>query len=184
MTIDYRQLSKTIAVALRHDPEKFGLTLDAEGWTPVKDLLAALRSRRREWRNLTEADLAAMIEQSTKRRYELADGRIRAYYGHSIAEKIEKTPAEPPQVLYHGTTPQAVASILADGLKPMSRQYVHLSTDSQTARLVARRRTAAPVILEVQALAAHRAGIAFYLGNEDVWLAEHIPPQFITAGVV
>ena len=129
--------------------------------------------------NLTEADLVAMIDQSTKRRYEISDGKIRAFYGHSVAVKIEKKPAEPPEVLYHGTSPRAAALILAEGLKPMNRQYVHLSTDPQTARLVGSRHAAEPVILEVRALDAHQAGVVFFLGNEDIWLAENIPPQFI-----
>jgi putative RNA 2'-phosphotransferase len=179
MPLDYKRLSKTIAVALRHDPDRFGLTLDSEGWTPVEALLAALRQLRREWRDLTENDLADLIAQSAKKRYELRDGSIRAYYGHSFDEKIEKTPAEPPDTLFHGTSPDAAAVILAEGLKPMSRQYVHLSTDRQTAQMVGSRHTAAPVILIVQARAAYQSGVAFYLGNEDIWLANEIPPQFI-----
>jgi len=42
--MDYKRLSKTISHALRHRPEIYGLELDAEGWTPVEDLLAALRT--------------------------------------------------------------------------------------------------------------------------------------------
>lgn len=179
MSLDYKRLSKTIAVALRHNPEKFGLTLDAEGWTPVDDLLAALHKRSREWRDLTGTDLLKMIEQSDKKRYELHEGRIRAYYGHSLDEKIEKMPAAPPELLFHGTSPAAAAAILDSGLKPMSRQYVHLSTDLKTAQLVGSRHAAAPVILIVQALEAHQAGVQFYLGNDDVWLADEVPAQFI-----
>jgi len=44
---------------------------------------------------------------------------------------------------------------------------------------VGRRRSEQPVILEVLALEAHRAGIRFYPGNDQVWLADAIPPQFI-----
>lgn len=179
--IDYKQLSKTIARALRHAPEEYGLTLDSEGWTPVDDLLVALRKRRRAWRDLTGTDLLKMIEQSTKRRYEISKGRIRAFYGHTLPEKIEKTPAEPPEILYHGTSPTAAALIVAEGLKAMYRQYVHLSADRQTAVRVGSRHAADPVILEVRALDAHRAGVIFYLGNEDVWLADSVPPEFIKA---
>jgi putative RNA 2'-phosphotransferase len=63
----------------------------------------------------------------------------------------------------------------------MNRQYVHLSTDPATALQVGRRRTADPVILEIRAADACRAGIRFYPGNEDVWLADGIPVQFIKA---
>jgi putative RNA 2'-phosphotransferase len=181
MSIDYRRLSKTVAHALRHAPEQYGLTLDDAGWVAVEDLLAALRSRRRAWRDLTEQDLSTMIERSTKRRYELCDSKIRAYYGHSVPERIQKNPAVPPDVLYHGTAPETVEAIMKDGLMPMSRQYVHLSTDVQTAHQVGGRKAGSPVILEIRAVDAHRAGVAFYLGNDDVWLSEQIPPQFIKA---
>jgi putative RNA 2'-phosphotransferase len=181
VTIDYTRLSKMVARALRHAPEQFGLELDEQGWTPVQNLLAALRKRRPEWKGLGEADLATMIEHSSKRRYEMRDGRIRAYYGHSVQEKIQKTSAEPPETLYHGTTVEAARLIRREGLRPMNRQYVHLSTDPATARLVGRRRSAEPVILEIRAADAHRTGVRFYPGNEDVWLADGIPPDFIKA---
>jgi putative RNA 2'-phosphotransferase len=177
--MDYKRLSKTISRALRHAPEDFGLELDAEGWTPVAALLAALRPRRREWRELNEVDLETMIAQADKKRYEIRDGKIRAYYGHSIPDKIERPPAEPPPVLYHGTSPEKAQIILRDGLKSMSRQHVHLSSDQQTAQKVGLRHSPKPVILEINAADAHRAGVAFYVGNEDVWLSEAIPPAFI-----
>ena len=61
----------------------------------------------------------------------------------------------------------------------LKRQYVHLSTDEKTARQVALRRTSSPVILRVAALKAHQQGVHFYPGNENVWLADAIPPAFI-----
>ena len=61
----------------------------------------------------------------------------------------------------------------------LKRQYVHLSTDEKTARQVALRRTSSPVILRVVALKAHQQGVHFYPGNENVWLADAIPPAFI-----
>src|SRR5579859_355155 len=173
------QLSRTMSYALRHDPQNFGLTLDEEGWVPVQDLLLALR-RRSAWRALREEDFAAVIAQSEKRRFEMLDGKIRAYYGHSVPQKIERTAALPPVTLFHGTTPQAAQAIRVEGLRPMNRQYVHLSADTATARQVALRRTAQPVILHIAAQQAHQQGITFYLGNDNVWLADHIPPEFIS----
>lgn len=179
MNIDYKRLSKTVAHALRHDPARYGLELDAEGWTPVDDLLAALRSRRRVWRTLTIDHLVEMIARSDKKRYEMCDGKIRAFYGHSTPDKVQKMPAVPPDILYHGTAPGKAKIIQEEGLKPMSRQYVHLSTDEVTARLVGVRHAANPVILSIRAGEAHESGVAFYLGNDDVWLADFIPPEFI-----
>ncbi|HEU5375756.1 MAG TPA: RNA 2'-phosphotransferase [Ktedonobacteraceae bacterium] len=173
------RLSKTISHALRHKPEEYGLTLDAEGWVALDDLLAALQRRRTTWRNVSQADIHTIMAESEKQRFELHNGKIRAFYGHSIADKIEKQPSTPPDTLYHGTTPQALVAIRREGLKSMKRQYVHLSTDERTARLVALRRTGQPVILCIAARQAHEHGIRFYPGNEDIWLAEPIPSEFI-----
>jgi putative RNA 2'-phosphotransferase len=177
--INLVQLSKTMAFALRHHPERFGLFLDDEGWVPVEDLLLALRNHQSDWQQLRAEDFAAVIAQSEKQRYEMRDGMIRAYYGHSIPQRIERKPAVPPEVLFHGTTPQAASHIRIEGLKPMRRQHVHLSEDSDTARLVALRRTQQPVILRVRAREAYTQGIQFYSGNDKVWLAEPVPPVFI-----
>jgi putative RNA 2'-phosphotransferase len=36
-----------------------------------------------------------------------------------------------------------------------------------------------PVILRVDAAAAARGGVAFYAGNDKVWLADRVAPEFI-----
>jgi putative RNA 2'-phosphotransferase len=178
--MDFLRLSKTVAHALRHEPWEYGLEPDSQGWVPVEELLDALRSKREAWRNLTEDDLFEMIDSSEKKRYEISGGKIRAYYGHSLSEKIEKVAAVPPDILYHGTNRKAMSVILKEGLKPMSRQYVHLSVDEETACRVGRRsRRAGMVLLIIQALEAHQQGVAFYKGHETIWLADYIPPDFI-----
>ena len=85
----------------------------------------------------------------------------------------------PPKVLYHGTARRFVSSILTTGLQPMIRQYVHLSQDVETAKQVGMRHDTQPVILMINAQSAFQDGVAFYLGNEKVWLSETIPPQYI-----
>jgi putative RNA 2'-phosphotransferase len=177
--MNYKLLSKTVAKALRHSPWLFELEIDDEGWTPVEDLLAALARERSEWHDLTEANLAEMIAQSEKKRYEIRDGEIRAYYGHSLPGKLAKTPAEPPEMLFHGTIDEALDAIRQSGLKPMRRQYVHLSTEKETATQVAGRKQGQVVILEIRAGQAHRDGVKFYLGNQMVWLADAIPAEYI-----
>ncbi len=172
------RLSRTMSYALRHHPEELGLKLDDEGWVAVEDLLKALRQRQ-VWQNVREEDFVAIIEQSDKRRYEMRDGMIRAYYGHTVSQKIALEPATPPAILFHGTTRKAAKAIKTEGLKPMKRQYVHLATEEETAQQVGLRRTPNPVILKISALQASQHGIKFYLGNDMVWLADPIPPQFI-----
>ncbi len=173
------RLSRTMAYALRHHPENVGLTLDEEGWVPVEELLAALRQRSPSWHNVSVDDFVAIITQSDKKRYEMHAGMIRAYYGHSVPQKMTRELAIPPALLFHGTTQKAAHIIGKEGLKPMQRQYVHLSAEEATARMVALRKTAQPVILRVNALQASEQGIKFYYGNDMVWLADPIPPRFI-----
>ncbi|HEY7414937.1 MAG TPA: RNA 2'-phosphotransferase [Ktedonobacteraceae bacterium] len=173
-----KRLSKTISHALRHQPEAYGLQLDTEGWVPIETLLNALHQRK-TWQHVSIADIHAILAESEKQRFEIHDGRIRALYGHSTEEKIEKQVAVPPETLYHGTTSQAAATIRSKGILPMKRQYVHLSTDEKTARQVALRRTNSPIILRIAALKAHQQGVHFYLGNQDIWLADSIPSAFI-----
>ena len=121
-----------------------------------------------------------MIARSVKRRYEIEGTSIRALYGHSVPAKIEKVRATPPPVLFHGTAATTADRILREGLRPMRRQYVHLSIEVDTARQVGRRKGPQPVILQVAAGLAAAAGVAFYRGNEMVWLADGVPPGFIT----
>jgi len=171
------KISRTISYALRHHPDDFELVLDDEGWVSVPALLTALGERNHE--QTTVEDIVAIMAQSDKQRFEMRDGMIRAYYGHSIPQKVLRELAIPPATLFHGTTQEAAKAIEVEGLKPMGRQYVHLSDEEATARTVALRRTSHPVILRINALQAHEHGIKFYYGNDMVWLADSIPADFI-----
>lgn len=179
MARDLIQISRVVSHALRHEPWLYELELDADGWTDVDAVLAALREGRGEWRDLTADDLAEMIRHSSKQRHEMADGRIRALYGHSLPGKLNRAPATPPAELFHGTAPATVEKIRASGLLPMRRQYVHLSVDHDTAIAVGRRKARVPVILRIDAAAAAQRGVAFYAGNDKVWLADCVPAEFI-----
>lgn len=173
-------LSKEVSYALRHAPWEYELEPDAEGFVPVGQLLTALNETGHYGRPVTAADLEAVVDAPGKRRHEIRDGRIRALYGHSVQETIKRVPSTPPSVLYHGTTHRTLGQILKEGLKPMGRQLVHLSADVETAEQVGKRRDRNPVILLVDAAAAHEDGIAFYEGNDKVWLADTVPPQYLS----
>jgi len=108
-----------------------------------------------------------VVERDEKKRYELNNNKIRAVYGHSIKNKIDKVKCIPPEILYHGTTEKAYKNIAVEGLKPMQRQYVHYSKDIETAFNVARRRTNEPILLEIEAKKASEAGA--YYDNVIAW---------------
>ncbi|MGI6231219.1 MAG: RNA 2'-phosphotransferase [Tractidigestivibacter sp.] len=178
--MDYIALSKEVSYALRHAPEKYGLVLDEQGFVPIDQLLSALNKEGRYGRPVTEDDLAEMIARSAKARHEMRDGKIRALYGHSASKHVVKERTTPPPTLYHGTARRFLDAIMAEGLKPMSRQYVHLSVDIETAVSVGMRRDSHPVVLVVDAATASRDGINFYVGNDKVWLADPIPARYLS----
>jgi putative RNA 2'-phosphotransferase len=173
------ELSRTVSHALRHEQVLYGIALYPEGWVAVADLIPALQTRSRKWRAVEQADLVRIIETSSKKRLEIVDGQIRAFYGDSQAVTGREPHPAPPAILYHGTTPQAAESIRKAGLLPRRRQYVHLSSNTDTATVVARRRTGTPVIFTVDTAAALASGVAFYFGNEDTWMAGPIPAVFL-----
>ena len=179
--MDYIALSKEVSFALRHAPQEYGLELDEEGFVPVEELLAALNERPGRERLLTVNDLQEIVHSSDKKRHEIVDGKIRAYYGHTTSQKIVKREAAPPPaVLYHGTAHRFLDTILKEGLKPMARQYVHLSADIETAKSVGARRDPEPVVLAIDAESAWKDGIRFYIGNGRVWLADKIPAKYLS----
>jgi putative RNA 2'-phosphotransferase len=173
-----KELSKYLSLVLRHQPEKLGIDLDAEGYTSLPGLLARMLEKPR-WRGLREGDIRRVVRESDKQRYEIAGDRIRARYGHSIERAVNYEPVEPPSVLYHGTSPTVLDAIRREGLRPMSRQYVHHSTETEQARIVGRRHHPNPVILIVRAHEAWNAGAVFHRPEDRLYISGPIPPQFL-----
>ncbi len=93
--------------------------------------------------------------------------------------KVLKVPAKPPAVLFHGTSSRLIKQIRHEGLKPMRRQYVHLSVDEQTALQVAKRKEGTSVIVMISASKAYQDGIKFYQGNKTTWLTDYIPSEYL-----
>lgn len=178
MSTDYNKLSKEVSYVLRHTPWEYELELDKNGWVSINQLLTALHQNI-EWKTLDSHDLKIMIEQSEKKRHEIREDNIRALYGHSVPIKIEKTIAIPPKTLYHGTSLNFMESIKSIGLLPMSRQYVHLSEDIETATIVGKRKDSNPIILAINTELARENGVNFYLGNDKVWLTDKVLPEYI-----
>ena len=176
--MNYPNLSKEVSYALRHVPWEYELELDSDGWVSVDQLISSFRNSE-EWKGLTKEDLVKMVSLSEKKRHEIKDGKIRAFYGHSIPMKISKEIGNPPKFLYHGTSVNFLPEIKSNGLKPMSRQYVHLSEDTDTARLVGKRKEGDTIILVIDTELAQSKGVTFYVGNDKVWLSDYIPPEFI-----
>ncbi|MGG2103402.1 RNA 2'-phosphotransferase [Stenotrophomonas sp. NRRL B-14846] len=173
----HKHASKFMSLVLRHEPEKIGLQLDAQGWADVDDLLQRMAGHGVA---LDRHTLQAVVETNDKQRFALSDDglRIRASQGHSIQVDLGLEALQPPAWLYHGTVARFVGAIREQGLRPGERQHVHLSLDRQTAQQVGARR-GAPVILSVNAGRMHADGHVFHRSANGVWLTVHVPPQYI-----
>ncbi len=173
------RLSKFVSLVLRHRANDFDLHLDSQGFVDFSDLKRLVDEKStdvysdEDWLKVLNGELDG------KKRFEVKDGRIRALYGHSKVERVTYEPVTPPEVLYHGTTPQAEKAIRREGLRSMKRQYVHLSENTERALNVGERRTDHVRLLIVRALEANKAGIEFYSPEPEHYLAQNIPPQFI-----
>lgn len=180
-----RRLSKFASGALRHFPGDAGLALDDRGWTGYGALVEAVE-RKYEW--ATAEHVAAVIATDPKGRFERtagdasadeSDELVRAAYGHSVDVSLEPTDTPVPDELYHGTAPENVASILEEGLQPMSRQHVHLSESREEARRVANRHTSNPIILIIDAAGMLADGDRIAKRGTETYTTDRVPPEYI-----
>ena len=175
---DLVRVSKFLSLVLRHRPEEIGLTLDAQGWADVDELIRLVNQAGRQ---LDRPLLERVLAENDKKRFAFSDDgrRIRASQGHSVEVDLDLPPTPPPDLLYHGTATRFLDSIRATGLRPGSRRHVHLSADEATATAVGRRH-GSPVVLVVRAGEMAAAGHPFSRSANGVWLTERVPVEFLT----
>lgn len=171
-----QNISKFIALILRHKPEAIGITLDEHGWANVDELLKGIN---RQY-PLTMAQLEDIVATDNKQRYSFNDDKtmIRANQGHSIPVDVELEVVQPPKYLFHGTGEKYVSSIDEQGLIPKTRLYVHLSGDYETAVKVGSRH-GKPVVYRVLSGQMADSGIIFYRSVNGIWLTKRVPREYL-----
>jgi putative RNA 2'-phosphotransferase len=170
------EVSKYMSYVLRHAPDAAGLTLDSEGWVSFDELEKVLASKY----DVSRADIIEIVDNNPKKRFTLADGRIRANQGHSVDVDLALNQVEPPAALFHGTSLTNWHSLEREGLTKMQRHHVHLSADVETAKMVAARRKGEHIILRVDAARMFSEGHSFFVSDNGVWLAESVPVQYLS----
>ena len=168
--------SKFISLILRHRPETIGISLDEHGWANVDELIQGISKRQ----PFSMEMLEEIVRTDDKQRYSFSeDGtRIRANQGHSVHVDVELARKEPPEYLFHGTGQKYTAFIDRQGLLPRGRLYVHLSSDTETAKKVGARH-GTPVIYRVASGKMARDGFAFFLSVNQVWLTPIVPAEYL-----
>ena len=124
--------------------------------------------------------LQTIVANNNKQRFKLNSdaSKIRANQGHSVAVDVELVEQLPPQVLYHGTAINNLESIKKKGLISQTRLYVHLSSN-QTGALTVGQRHGKAVVLTIRAAEMQQDGYIFYLSENQVWLSQSVPAQYI-----
>lgn len=172
------KLSKFLSLILRHKPEAANIELDEHGWANVEDLITGINQTGRK---INLEILEEIVNTDQKQRYSFNTDKtlLRANQGHSVPVDVELAEQKPPEFLYHGTADRFLSSIMAEGLKPMSRLYIHLSKDTETAWKVGKRH-GIPVILKINSGKMYEDGYKFYLSANGVWLTKQIIPIYFT----
>lgn len=170
-------LGKFLSFILRHHPDTTGISLDENGWADVDDLLKGMK---KTGRTIDKQILEQIVRENNKKRYSFNKDhtKIRANQGHSICVDVELKEEIPPNPLYHGTAERFLENIKKQGICRKTRQYVHLSSDKNTAISVGRRH-GKPVILTIDTKSMVKDKIPFYLSENDVWLCEFVAWKYV-----
>lgn len=173
-----KQLSVFISLVLRHKPELAKINLDKNGWADVDKLIVGINGTDRK---IDRTLLEHIVETDSKMRYCFSQDRkkIRANQGHSVKVDLELKQRIPPDLLYHGTAPHFLDSIISQGLIGKGRLYVHLSNDIDTAVNVGKRHGNV-IVLSIDTLRMVQNGFQFFLSENGVWLTKNVPYQYIS----
>ena len=160
--------SRKLAYILRHDNRS---PLDIGGWLRLDYLIS---------NGFSAGELKEIVTTDSKHRFEISKSgkMIRALYGHSVNIELNLAPSEPPMLLWHASVKSALDSITDEGIMHRSRQYVHLTADSETATEAAARH-GEPVSVIVVAGKMYEDGFKFYRVTNDIWLTKHVPSKYI-----
>ncbi|MGW6200682.1 RNA 2'-phosphotransferase [Kribbella sp. NPDC055110] len=159
--------SRAVSRLLRHTAGERGLTMSADGWAAVPDVLRIL--------GLTRERLSVAVRENDKQRLQVDGERIRACQGHSLEgmpvtrEALENSWERiyPEDLLWHGTNRAALPAIEREGLRAGRRTHVHLAPvkDSRVGL-----RTNVEVLLGVDC-----ADLAVYRAPNGVLLTREVP---------
>lgn len=172
-----KNISRFLSLILRHKPESVDVEMDEYGYVDVEVLLEGMN---KSGKNIDREDLDRIVSEDDKQRYSYSeDGKsIRANQGHSLQVNLDLKIVDPPKNLYHGTGEKYVDSILKQGIKPKSRQYVHLSKDIETALNVGGRH-GKPVVLSLDVKSMVEDGCVFYISENGIYLTGHVEAKYL-----
>lgn len=173
------RIGRTMAGALRHFPENFGLEMDEQGFVNLREFVRALQNHQRRFHWVRPHHIIAVIETDPKGRYQVSNDLIRATYGHSIELDLRLPTDDIPSELFYPTTQEEADIILETGLMPSDRKMVHLSKTYGDAMSAGRVRTDDPVILVIDTERAMEDGFEIGRAGRTVFLSREVPAEYL-----
>lgn len=172
---DQKKLLTILEGLLRIDPVRNGLLVDEFGSAVLDDVTLAA-SASIPW--VTRLHIEELAHNPHNKLVVTAD-RIGFSGGHHFPVIIPLG-VTPPVLLYLATNQLLVNTWKHGGAKPLFKRYLSLYTNGDEAWHFATTKDGivSPVILEVQALAAHKSGIEFFQFERTYYVVT-IPNSFI-----
>ena len=173
-------LSRIIAGALRHFPEKLGLMMDGKGWVDISSLIEAIGTGRSGFNWLRVHHIEALVATDPRGRYQIDGGMIRATYGHTVEVSPDDLPLAEVDGFYYPVTEEEADIIIEGGLHPTDRKKVHLSGSIEKAIEAGKVRTENPLILKIDGKKAKKDGLKIYHAGTDVYITDGIDAKYIS----
>ena len=173
-------LSRIMAGALRHFPDKLGLMMDGKGWVDISSLIEAIGMGRSGFNWLRIHHIEALVITDKRGRYQIDGGMIRATYGHTIDVNPDDLPLADIDKFYYPVTEEEADIVLEGGLSPTDRRKVHLSGSMEKALEAGRVRTENPLILKIDGKKAKKDGMLIYRAGTDVYLTDNVDAKYIS----
>lgn len=172
-----KELAKFLSYVLGRKPDEFGLVADPDGFIRIKDLLKAMHEEE-GWRHVRRGDLVAVIATIPDASIEIEDDSIRAKDRDHL---IQQSPAEKiPKHLYTCVTRKSYPFVQEEGILPGSFPMVILSSNTEMADRIGKRRGHEQVMLTINTQRTIDQGVLFYQTGGNLFTAKHIPPNCFT----
>ncbi|KAF9186236.1 hypothetical protein BGZ51_002184 [Haplosporangium sp. Z 767] len=187
------RLSKALSWLLRHNAEAQGITIRADGYVKIKDVLSHPK-----FKGYTLVDILTVVDTNDKKRFQILEDDhgnkeyIRAVQGHSMSKIAdlgyeEITDATQVPLVVHGTMFSKWPLISEQGLSKMNRNHIHMAVGLPgEAGVISGMRVRCNLYIHINTARALQDGIKFYRTSNNVILSDGkdgdgiIPPLYFS----
>lgn len=179
-----KDIHRIVTKALRHEPSLLGLSPDKAGYCTVSLIIKGLKEK---GFSVNKTDIEKLGENERFSFSDESHTKMRADYGNSIGLKLSDMygkESEPPEILFHGTSQDAIQSIREEGIirigvkSNRGRDHIFL-TESKAVAIKKGLRHGKSVGLPIKAFEMANAGLKIYHAKNDIWLTDHVPVEYI-----